>query len=75
MQTVFQKNQLTKFLNNINKSWQCCFATISTVVEPKVIKCDSREWNEAKHYRTIPGPSTLSLIRGFAPGGTYYGFL
>lgn len=34
------------------------------------VKIDS-EWDTARPYKSIPGPSKIALIRGFAPGGKF----
>ncbi|XP_055847825.1 cytochrome P450 CYP12A2-like [Episyrphus balteatus] len=33
---------------------------------------DSADWNKARTYNEIPGPTKYELFRGFLPGGQYY---
>jgi hypothetical protein len=48
-------------------------ASSSAVIEP--LAATEIQWEKAKSYNSIPGPSSISLIRGFAPGGMCVGYL
>ncbi|XP_037050618.1 probable cytochrome P450 12b2, mitochondrial [Bradysia coprophila] len=41
-------------------------------VQVKTDANDEQEWNNAKPYSTLPGPSKFEILRYFLPGGRYY---
>jgi hypothetical protein len=63
MSRLFQSRQWTKVKIKV----PYVEASSSAMVEP--LAATEIQWEKAKSYKAIPGPSTLSLVRGFAPGG------
>ncbi|GAB0092981.1 Cytochrome P450 [Sergentomyia squamirostris] len=55
------------------KQLRCFSAQVSQMVASDLAYDDHNiKWKDAKPYKSIPGPTTISLIRGFMPGGKFY---
>uniref|UniRef100_A0A1I8PM56 Cytochrome P450 n=1 Tax=Stomoxys calcitrans TaxID=35570 RepID=A0A1I8PM56_STOCA len=61
-----------------NAKFKCVSQHFSTVVKNKPEKCPAakldlqEEWNRAKPFYTVPGPTRLQMLRGFMKGGDFY---